>query len=242
MNKKPLGRKNYGSIPHLLGSKLGPGDHHVSQGQHDIATKKAVPNKKGGKRRVIVQEKLDGSNVGVAKLEGEVIPITRAGYHADASPFETHHQFAKWVNKPYNYNRFNNFLEEGERLVGEWMWQAHGLLYSLPHEPFVAFDLMSKSDRLVYNEFMYRIDDLFVTPKMISIGEAYSTDNIAALQSNHGCIEKPEGVIYRIECETKKDSGVYNVEFLCKFVRQDFKPGKYLSGVPVWNSYCGEPI
>lgn len=38
---KPLGQKAYGSIPHLPGSRLGPGDHHCHEGQAKIATEKA---------------------------------------------------------------------------------------------------------------------------------------------------------------------------------------------------------
>ena len=30
---KPLKQKSYGSIPHLLGSRLGVGDHHCHEGQ-----------------------------------------------------------------------------------------------------------------------------------------------------------------------------------------------------------------
>lgn len=30
---KPLGGKSYGSIPHLPGSRLGPGDHHDNGGK-----------------------------------------------------------------------------------------------------------------------------------------------------------------------------------------------------------------
>lgn len=33
---KPLGHKAYGSIPHLPTSRLGPGDHHVTEGQARI--------------------------------------------------------------------------------------------------------------------------------------------------------------------------------------------------------------
>lgn len=29
---KPIGRKNYGSIGHILESRLGEGDHHVAKG------------------------------------------------------------------------------------------------------------------------------------------------------------------------------------------------------------------
>ena len=29
-------------------------------------------------------------------------------------------------------------LAEGERLVGEWLWQAHGTRYDLPRKPYGA--------------------------------------------------------------------------------------------------------
>ena len=54
--KKPLGHKNYGSIPHLPGSGRGPGDHSCHEGQARIATEK----RRDGLDVIIVQEKLDG--------------------------------------------------------------------------------------------------------------------------------------------------------------------------------------
>ena len=93
MNKKPLGRKSYGSIPHLPGSRVGPADHHCSEGQARIATEK----KRDKHDIIIVQEKLDGSNVGVAKIEGDIVAITRSGYTAISSPYKQHHVFHYFV-------------------------------------------------------------------------------------------------------------------------------------------------
>ncbi|MHA2068954.1 MAG: RNA ligase family protein, partial [Candidatus Thorarchaeota archaeon] len=61
--EKPLGHKNYGSIPHLPGSRRGPGDRGCSEQQAAMAIEKC----KSKRHTVIVQEKLDGSNVGVAR-------------------------------------------------------------------------------------------------------------------------------------------------------------------------------
>ena len=44
-SEKPLGRKAYGSIPHLSGSRLGPGDYHCHKGQEDICFKGVRINK-----------------------------------------------------------------------------------------------------------------------------------------------------------------------------------------------------
>ena len=82
--RKPLGMKNYGHIAHLPGSRMGPGDHSCELGQARIATLKA----RDRHDHVIVQEKLDGTNVGVARVDGFLYPLVRAGYVADTSPFE----------------------------------------------------------------------------------------------------------------------------------------------------------
>ena len=56
--------KNYGHIAHLLGSRIGPGDHMCEAGQARIATLKA----RDRHDHIIAQEKLDGTNVGAARL------------------------------------------------------------------------------------------------------------------------------------------------------------------------------
>lgn len=84
---KPLGQRAYGSIPHLPGSRLGPGDYCINEGQARIATEKA----RDKHDLIIVQEKLDGSNVAVAKVNGEIIALTRSGYTALSSPYQQHH-------------------------------------------------------------------------------------------------------------------------------------------------------
>src|SRR5689334_18116185 len=98
--RKPLGIKSYGHIAHLPGSRMGPGDHKCHEGQMRIATEKA----RDRHDHIIVQEKLDGSNVGVAKVDGKILPLTRAGYLANSSPYEQHWKFEQWVNK--NQERF----------------------------------------------------------------------------------------------------------------------------------------
>ena len=79
MQQKPLGSKNYGHIPHLPGSRMGPGDHKCHEGQTRIATAK-VRDKND---EIFVQEKLDGSNVGVARIGDVLHALGRSGY---ASP------------------------------------------------------------------------------------------------------------------------------------------------------------
>lgn len=226
---KPLGQKAYGSIPHLPGSRLGPGDHHCSPGQAVIACEK--PRDKHDV--IIVQEKLDGSNVAVAKVDGRVIALTRAGYKALSSPHLQHHHFDKWVNK--NYSRFDSLLSEGERVCGEWLAMAHGTRYNLPHEPFVPFDIMVKTTRAIYSEFVERISLYqFTLPRLLNRGKSYSIDMAmhAIKVSGHGAIDPVEGAIWRVERNGE-------VDFLVKYVRHDKEDGKYFSETTgkdaVWN-------
>ena len=74
--RKPLGVKNYGHIAHLTGSRMGPGDHSCELSQARIATLKA----RDRHDHVIVQEKLDGTNLGVARLKGVLYPLVTIAY------------------------------------------------------------------------------------------------------------------------------------------------------------------
>lgn len=218
---KPLGIKSYGSIPHLIGSRMGPSDSHIESGQAKICTEKT----RDKHDVVIVQEKLDGGNVGICKINDQILAITRAGYLAESSPYKTHHQFALWVEK--EKHRFDCLLHEGERVCGEWLLTAVGTKYSLPHEPFVAFDIITGKVR---QPFMYMRDRLlnfdFTMPKVLHYGSSYSIDNAlkAIATSGHGALETVEGAIWRVERHGK-------VDFLAKYVRPDKVDGKYLKEV-----------
>ena len=229
---KPLGKRVYGSIPHLPGSKVGPGDYTIEAGQARIATEK--PRDKYDE--IIVQEKYDGTNVAIAKHNGEILALTRRGYLADSSPFAQHHYFARWVAQ--RRFLFDGLLREGERLSGEWMAQAHGIRYWVDGSPFVAFDLFIENKRALYNEFSKRVTPYFSTPRLLWRGGPLPTESAMFLVRNDRmhrrlyAIDDPEGVVYRVERKGK-------VDFLCKFVRADFVPGCFLpeiSGRPeVWN-------
>jgi len=242
MKKKPLGHKNYGHIPHLPGSRMGPGDHKCHDGQEKIACKK-VRDKYD---RVIVQEKLDGSNVGIARIDDILYPLTRAGYIANTSPFKMHHVFNDWVFT--NMDRFMSVLNNGERLCGEWLLIAHGTYYKLPHEPFVAFDIMTdKHKRMPFDEFCSRIRNNFVMPHVISDNGPISIERALKLLGTfgfHGATEPVEGAIWRVERNILIDKQRGNiagrkqqVDFIVKYVRPDKADGKYLSQL-IENKYC----
>jgi hypothetical protein len=226
---KPLGIKAYGSICHLPGSRLGPGDHKLNPGQAKILTEKA----RDKHDVIIVQEKLDGSNVAVARINGQLIALGRAGYPAISSKYEQHRFFAGWVYE--RLDRFE-FLTEGERLCGEWLAQAHGTRYTLAHEPFVPFDLMRGAERANYEEFRARLSPGgFTLPSLLSVGPPISATRAMELlgaHGFHGAVDPVEGAVWRVERKGK-------VDFLGKYVRPDKKDGCYLpelrGGEPHWN-------
>jgi hypothetical protein len=215
---KPLGFKNYGSIGHLPGSRLGPGDHKVPDGQARICLERT----RDRYDRVLVTEKLDGSNVGVALKDGQLLALSRSGYLATSSPYEMHHLFAHWVR--LEAERFRACLQEGERMVGEWLALAHGTLYQLPHEPFAVFDLFLGQQRHPYDTMLQRCSvGNFVHPRLIHDGGAFSLEQLlpALETSGHGALDATEGAVYRVERKGQ-------VDFLAKWVRPSKEDGRYL--------------
>jgi hypothetical protein len=242
MNLKPLNAKNYGSIPHLPNSRLGTGDHSCPDGQSDICTVKT----RDAHDLIIVQEKLDGSNVGIAKVDGKIYALTRAGYEAHTSPYEQHHKFQTWVDS--QKYRFDDVLQDGERIVGEWLVQAHGTRYRLPHEPFVAFDIMTGTTRAIYSELEQRLRGRFVLPNLVHKGDAISIEEAMqrlGTMGAHGAIDPVEGIMYRVErndqLKLNPKERAWKVDFLAKFVRKDKVDGEFLEsktgGSTVWNEF-----
>lgn len=234
--KKPLNRKNYGSIAHLPCSRMGPADHACHAGQQRIATEKA----RDRHDVIIVTEKLDGSNVGIARVEDHICALGRAGYLAQTSKYEQHQFFAAWVRGREGFWR--EVLSPGERLVGEWMAQAHGTKYTLPLGPFAAFDLMAGESRLPFAALKDRCEKFCIPmPRLLHVGAALSVEQAMALHGDgaHGCLDDPEGAVWRVERRGEYD-------FMAKWVRPDKVDGKYLPEVsnlpPVWNWRPSRPV
>lgn len=228
---KPTGGKLYGHIFHLPGSRMGEGDRAVNEGQHRIACVKTPPDRKGDK--IFVLEKLDGANCGVAKVNGEVIALNRAGYRAVTADYVHHRLWHDWVGWPENQARFARLLREGERVVGEWLVLAHGTRYCLPHEPFVPFDLITaegrkdRQNRVKTGELFARLmAEQFTPPRLLHQGTPCGIETARGradtpLSGGHGALDLVEGMVWRVE---RPDY----VDFLAKWVRPEKVDGLYL--------------
>jgi hypothetical protein len=228
-NPKPVGGKAYGSIPHLPNSRLGSGDHHIDPGSASLLTERV----RDRHDRVIVREKLDGSCVAIARVNNELLPLSRAGYHARTSPYEQHHVFADWLD----INRaWFEFLDEGERIAGEWLALAHGTLYGglTNHTVFVAFDILRGKARATHDELTRRAAHLAQPATLHDANAALPINRALELlgeHGHHGATESVEGIVYRLERHG-------NVEFLAKYVHTFKQDGKYFAeftGRDIWN-------
>lgn len=228
---KPLGRKSYGSIPHLPNGRLGPMDYHIHEGQARILTEKT----RDKRDRVIVTEKLDGACVAVANIDGQIVALGRSGHRAISSP-HTHIQlFSKWVTQ--NTDRLKQAIPNGARLAGEWLAMAHGTIYAdNGDEPFVPFDLLIENKRCTFNEFIDVASDCELRPaQILSDGPPVSVDDALKLlgeRGHHGALEPAEGAVWRVERDGQFD-------FIAKFVRHEKVDGKYFESSPVWIRSAG---
>ncbi len=218
---RPLGIKNYGSIPHLSSSKLGPGDHYITAGQERILTEK----KRDKHDEIFVFEKYDGSNVGVCKVEGKIHAITRSGHTAIDSKYSQHNDFHCWVKR--NEYRFQEYLREGERICGEWIAKPHSIVYTYD-EPVLFFDAFDKyNNRLSVDDFYWLAFHKMElrTARILYRGDSIGVSHLKE-ELEEGTLwaygnEEPEGMVYRVERK-----GIF--DFAAKWVRHDFEPGKLL--------------
>ena len=232
--EKPLKMKAYGSIGHLPNSRMGPADHHVHEGQAVICTEKP---RKGD--RIIVSEKLDGSCMSVANIDGELVPLTRAGYRAAEVTYEHLRAFVPYVEA--RKAQFADLVRPGERVVGEWIPMAHGTIYDPRHlmfSPFVAFDIFRDGKRVLWDEFDQRVGEVDLRRAFRIHDGAVPCSVERALNSlrvpdedlashgygYHGALEDVEGAVWRVEREGR-------VDFLAKYVRPSKVDGKYFSSI-----------
>lgn len=232
--EKPLGGKAYGSIPHLPGSKFG------NREDKGVDEKAAIyfTEKPGKHDLIIVLEKLDGSCVSVANVNGEIVPLIRSGYRAATSHYEQHHLFADWVFA--HQERFTD-LKPSERLCGEWLAQAHGTRYDLTgRDPFVPFDVFVGQTRQPYCVLTHYCNhhDLAYAPVLFWEHGIGCEIQEALFSLNHtgfyGALEAAEGCVWRWE---RVDPTVPIM--MAKYVKPDKEPGKYLESTTgkeaVWN-------
>ncbi len=127
--------RKYPRTPHLLGSRLQPGDH-------DLA---AVPFRELAGRHLVVEEKLDGANCGISFDPEGVLRLQSRGHYLTGGPREKQFApFKAWASAAAHLL----WPVLGHRYVmyGEWMYAKHTVFYdALPHY-FCEFDVYDRHE------------------------------------------------------------------------------------------------
>jgi hypothetical protein len=126
----------YPRTPHLEGSRLQPGDHDLAQ----------VPLAALAGRFVVVEEKLDGANAGLALGDDGRLRLQSRGHALTGGPRERHFDlFKRWAGAHAAILR--EVCAGGLTVYGEWLYAKHTVFYdALPHY-FLEFDVRDPDGR-----------------------------------------------------------------------------------------------
>ena len=221
---KAIKGKAYGSIPHLPTSRLGPADHSCHAGQAVICTERV----RDERDRVIVTEKLDGHCVALVRFGDEIHAIGRAGHFASDSPYPQIRDFHNWLFS-LDYERFWG-IPDGWRVAGEWMGSPAGSLYAYCGEPFIPFDVFDNTGKRLRHDQAQEMFQSLELPGPAILHDGPSAFGIDAAvealgeRGFHGCLDRPEGAVWRVERDGKFD-------FLAKWVSPDKIDGRLIPGL-----------
>lgn len=233
---KELKGKIFGSIGHLPGSKTGPSDSTINEGEAEYFTKRLA--RKSDK--IIVSEKMDGSCVGVYRKDyTTLVPLIRAGYKAEESHRDFLTDFADFCHVEME-DDLHKILDVGEWLVGEWCQQPHGTKYEFHKKnligerdyfyPFAIFkgDRYSTAYEYEYAYVKDRVEgklpmalEIAADGEPVTINEAHI---VLLTQATPYRLDPAEGAVWRWERDGK-------VMKRAKWVRSTYEAGKYWDGV-----------
>ena len=126
----------YPRTPHIEGSNLQDGDYDLSQISFSYLKDKYL----------VIEEKVDGSNVGISFQNGELLLQNRSHYLEGGYKEKQYDLFKLWVNS--FKDDFYNIIGNRYIIYGEWMYAKHNIFYdSLPHY-FLEFDVYDKEEKV----------------------------------------------------------------------------------------------
>ncbi len=127
----------YPRTPHIVGSRLQPGDEDLSQIPFSVIQNKFI----------VIEEKVDGANTAISfSDEGELLLQSRGHYLTGGYRERHYNLFKTWAN----LHKEELFQILGHRyiLYGEWLYAKHSVYYDkLPHY-FLEFDIFDKEKKI----------------------------------------------------------------------------------------------
>jgi hypothetical protein len=121
----------YPRTPHLLGSKLQPGDHDLQQ----------IPFSAVEGRHLVVEEKVDGANCGISFSRAGELQLQSRGHYLRGGPSEKQFAlFKQWAAA--HTAAFWAVLSHRYVMYGEWLFAQHTVGYDALPSYFLEFDVL----------------------------------------------------------------------------------------------------
>jgi RNA ligase len=120
----------YPRTPHLEGSRLQPGDEDLGAAPLEIL--------RG--RFVVIEEKVDGANAGIAVGDDGALRLQSRGHALTGGARERHFDlFKRWAGG--HTGALLDLAAEGRTIYGEWLYAKHTVFYDLLPHYFLEFDV-----------------------------------------------------------------------------------------------------
>jgi hypothetical protein len=130
----PIDGYAFPRTPHLPGSSVEDDDRTLAREELDALCRTC---------EVVLQEKVDGTNVGVFFLsEGQPVCQKRAGLLTSREK-KQYNVFRNWVWQ--RVEALWSVLGTRWVLFGEWLWQTHAVAYDALPDFFLGFDLLDRA-------------------------------------------------------------------------------------------------
>jgi len=176
--------------------------------------------------KVYVEEKLDGSQCGIAFKGGKPIVYTRNSHLSEYDKRVAFKGLWDWVWS--NLDKVES-IPKGCRLCGEWLYVQHHVVYDKLPDYFMAFDILDErtGKLLPYKSKVAIFEALGISyAPLVLEGMATKDDIFEASQgfSNFSTVDAREGVV------VKSDKS----DFTGKLVAQEFLDG--IEDVGHWTS------
>jgi hypothetical protein len=235
----------YPRTPHLFGSRGTADDKHLGRRESEAFIKDPT---------LIVEEKLDGTNVGIHFTTNGRMVLQCRGHEITEGMHPQYDLFKQWT--AVRRNALEQMLGNRFILYGEWLYAKHSVHYRrLPHY-FFEFDIYDK-DSGVFLDLANRLKMLegtgLLTVPVIHKGKATLDELLAWIGPSafDSVFENPlsgrtdglmEGIYLRIEADGKGSgrSKLVRPEFVEKvrqsehWQHQAMVPNLLLSGVNIW--------
>ena len=153
---------------------------------------------------LIIQEKVDGANLGLYMKDGEIYAINRnTPIDYSITRNDQFKKLGKWINN--NYVDLSSILEDNKMLFGEWLYAEHSVRYDNLPSYFLSFDIFDLNEEKFVSqtklEDILEDTDISYNPVLYKgrINSISDLDNLM-VQSQFGP-EKMEGLYLRVDDE-----------------------------------------